>query len=84
MVVMMRFELENTLDAIQRYKVTHLYTAPPVVLALVKQPAIVRKYNTSSLKEIGSGAAPLSKDAMDECAKVFPQAKILQVSYGLN
>lgn len=83
MVVMMRFELEKTLDAIQRYKVTHLYTAPPVVVALVKQPAVAGRYNTSSLKEIGSGAAPLGKDTMDECAGVFPQTKILQ-GYGMT
>lgn len=83
MVVMSRFDLEQALDAIERYKVTHLYTAPPVVVALVKQPAVVRRYDTSSLKEIGSGAAPLGKDTMDECAKVFPQTKILQ-GYGMT
>ncbi|XP_023744862.1 probable CoA ligase CCL7 [Lactuca sativa] len=82
-VVMARFELEKSLDAIQRYKVTHLYTAPPVVVALVKQPAIVRRYDVSSLQEIGTGAAPLSKDTMDECSKIFPQAKILQ-GYGMT
>ncbi|CAH1442026.1 unnamed protein product [Lactuca virosa] len=82
-VVMARFELEKSLDAIQRYKVTHLYTAPPVVVALVKQPAVVRRYDVSSLQEIGTGAAPLSKDTMDECSKIFPQAKILQ-GYGMT
>lgn len=82
-VVMQRFELEKALDAMEKYRVTHLYTAPPVVVAMVKQAAVVRRYDTSSLKEIGSGAAPLAKDVMDECAKVFPQAKILQ-GYGMT
>ncbi|XP_076929362.1 putative CoA ligase CCL7 [Bidens hawaiensis] len=83
MVVMVRFELEKALDAIQRYRVTHLYTAPPVVVALVKNPGVVRRYDTSSLREIGSGAAPLGKDVMDECCKVFPQASVLQ-GYGMT
>lgn len=83
MVVMVRFELEKALSAIERYKVTHLYTAPPVVVAMAKQPAVVRRYDTSSLKEIGSGAAPLGKDVMDECSKVLPQTKILQ-GYGMT
>ncbi|KAK9058808.1 hypothetical protein SSX86_023651 [Deinandra increscens subsp. villosa] len=83
MVVMERFELEKALDAIQRYGVTHLYTAPPVVVAMVKQPAVVRRYDTASLVEIGSGAAPLGKDVMDECSKVFPRTKILQ-GYGMT
>ncbi|KAK1411805.1 hypothetical protein QVD17_32581 [Tagetes erecta] len=83
MVVMVRFELEKALDAIDRYKVTHLYTAPPVVVAMVKQPAVVRRYDTSSLKEIGTGAAPLGKDVMEACSKVFPQTKVLQ-GYGMT
>nr|XP_043610087.1 4-coumarate--CoA ligase-like 7 [Erigeron canadensis] len=83
MVVMTRFEIEKALEAIEKYKVTHLYTAPPVVVALVKQPAVVKRFDTSSLVEIGSGAAPLGKDVMDECSKVFPQAKVLQ-GYGMT
>ncbi|KAD5803131.1 hypothetical protein E3N88_14491 [Mikania micrantha] len=83
MVVMARFELEKALDAIDRYRVTHLYTAPPVVVALAKQPEVVRRYDTSSLIEIGSGAAPLGKDVMDECSKIFPQTKVLQ-GYGMT
>lgn len=82
-VVMQRFELEKALDAMEKYRVTHLYTAPPVVVAMAKQPAVVRRYDTSLLKEIGSGAAPLGKDVMDECSKVFPQAKIIQ-GYGMT
>ncbi|KAI7753852.1 hypothetical protein M8C21_032006 [Ambrosia artemisiifolia] len=83
MVVMVRFELEKALEAIERFRVTHLYTAPPVVVAMVKQLEVVRRYDTSSLKEIGSGAAPLGKDVMDECSKVFPRAKVLQ-GYGMT
>ncbi|KAJ9559191.1 hypothetical protein OSB04_013805 [Centaurea solstitialis] len=82
-VVMQRFELDKALEAMEKYRVTHLYTAPPVVVAMVKQAAVVRRYDTSSLKEIGSGAAPLGKDVMDECSKVFPQAKIIQ-GYGMT
>ncbi|XP_071719369.1 probable CoA ligase CCL7 [Rutidosis leptorrhynchoides] len=82
-VVMERFEIEKALVAIERFKVTHLYTAPPVVVALVKAKESVGRYDTRSLVEIGSGAAPLGKDVMDECAKVFPQAKIFQ-GYGMT
>ncbi|KAJ0816222.1 putative AMP-dependent synthetase/ligase [Helianthus annuus] len=79
MVVMVRFEVEKALEAIERFKVTHLYTAPPVVLALVKQVAVVKRFDTTSLVEIGSGAAPLGKDVMEECCRVFPKTKVLQV-----
>lgn len=80
-VVLKRFELEKALDAIERYKVTHFYTAPPAVVAMVKQRAVVKRYDMSSLKEIVAGAAPLGKDVMEECSNVFPHAKILMVSF---
>ncbi|PWA42276.1 AMP-dependent synthetase/ligase, AMP-binding enzyme C-terminal domain protein [Artemisia annua] len=83
MVVMNRFELEETLEAMERFKVTHLYTAPPVVMAMVKRKEVVGRFDVSELREIASGAAPLGKDVMDECSKVFPQAMILQ-GYGMT
>lgn len=80
-VVMAKFELEKMLEAIEKYRVTHLYVAPPVVLALVRQKEVVRRYDMSSVRDIGSGAAPLGKDMMEECAKVFPRAAIFQVGF---
>ncbi|GJU12060.1 4-coumarate--CoA ligase 7-like protein [Tanacetum coccineum] len=80
MVVMSRFELKEALEAMQKFRVTHLYTAPPVVMALVKNKEVVRRFDVSALREIASGAAPLGKDAMDECSVLFPQAFILQIT----
>ncbi|KAJ9559340.1 hypothetical protein OSB04_013954 [Centaurea solstitialis] len=82
-VVMPRFALEKALEAMEKYGVTHLYTPPPVVVAMAKRAAVVRRYDTTSLREIVSGAAPLGKDVMDECSKVLPHAKILQ-GYGMT
>ncbi|KAG5247485.1 Ca4CL [Salix suchowensis] len=63
-------------------KVTHMWVVPPVVLALAKQN-LVKKYDLSSLKNIGSGAAPLGKDLMKECAKNLPGTIIAQ-GYGMT
>jgi 4-coumarate--CoA ligase len=40
---------------------------------------LVKKYDLSSLRNIGSGAAPLGKDLMKECAKNLPDTTIIQV-----
>ncbi|KAL3839694.1 hypothetical protein ACJIZ3_024285 [Penstemon smallii] len=82
-VVMEKYDLDKMLSAVGKYRVSHLYVVPPVVKALAKQPEVVRKYDVSSLKEIGSAAAPLGKEMMVGCAKVFPKAAILQI-YGLT
>lgn len=79
-VSMSKFDLEMILKMVEKYGVTHLWVVPPIILALAKNN-VVKKYNLSSLKQIGSGAAPLGKELMQECAKNFPQAVVLQVIF---
>jgi acyl-CoA synthetase (AMP-forming)/AMP-acid ligase II len=61
LVVLPRFDLEVFLRAIQDHRVTFAYVVPPIALALAKHPA-VEKYDLSSLRQVLSGAAPLSAD----------------------
>lgn len=77
-----KFELEKVLMAVEKYRVTHMWVVPPVMIALAKQ-SVVKKYDLSSIKQIGSGAAPLGKDVMEEAAKNIPNAIILQ-GYGMT
>ncbi|KAG9145620.1 hypothetical protein Leryth_026699 [Lithospermum erythrorhizon] len=81
-VSMSKFELGMILMAIEKYKITHLWVVPPIILALAKN-SVVKKYDLSSLREIGSGAAPLGKELMAECARNFPQAVVVQ-GYGMT
>ncbi|CAN1252962.1 Probable CoA ligase CCL7, partial [Linum perenne] len=81
-VAMAKFDLEVALKAVEKYRITHMWVVPPVILALAKQ-SLVNKYDLSSLKQFGSGAAPLGKDLMMECSKKFPHAIILQ-GYGMT
>jgi 4-coumarate--CoA ligase len=59
-IVMAAFDLEKACRLIQEHRVTFVYVAPPIVLALGKHP-IVSKYDLSSVKFMNSGAAPLGK-----------------------
>jgi acyl-CoA synthetase (AMP-forming)/AMP-acid ligase II len=65
-VTMPRFELEPFLQAIQDYRITRLFLAPPIVVALAKHPA-VDKYDLSSVKVVFSGAAPLDAETARLC-----------------
>ncbi|KAK2401203.1 4-coumarate--CoA ligase [Trifolium repens] len=82
-VSMGRFDLEKTLAAVEKFRVTHLYVAPPVMVELIKRRDIVSGYDLSSLKQLAGGAAPLGKDVMQECAKILPQVEIIQ-GYGMT
>ncbi|XP_057456091.1 probable CoA ligase CCL7 [Lotus japonicus] len=81
-VSMGRFEFEALLRAVEKHKVTNLWVVPPMVLALAKQ-SVVGKYDLSSLKYIGSGAAPLGKELMEECARKLPHVSVCQ-GYGMT
>lgn len=78
MVSMGKFDFEMVLKSIEKYRVSHLFCVPPVMIALAKQGK-TRKFDLSSLKMIASGAAPLGKDVMADVSKNFPDADVMQV-----
>src|SRR5215813_5020542 len=57
-VSMPRFDMLEFLVAVQKYRVTILPLVPPIVLGMVKHPA-VSQYDLSSVRMVFSGAAPL-------------------------
>ena len=65
-VTMPKFELEPFLQLVQEHKITLANVVPPIILALAKHP-IIDKYDLSSLRFLGSGAAPLGKALASAC-----------------
>lgn len=60
-VTLPRFEVTGYLAAIERYGVTRLHLAPPMVLQLISSPDVDR-FDLSSLRWAISGAAPLDAE----------------------
>ncbi|MFI5965033.1 4-coumarate--CoA ligase family protein [Streptomyces asoensis] len=81
-VVLPRFDLETFLAAIQEHRITGLYVAPPIVLALAKHPAVAR-YDLSSLRYVVSAAAPLDADLAAACAERLDLPPVGQ-AYGMT
>ena len=68
LVVMPRFEIEAFCRAIQTNRITFTYLVPPVLLLIAKHPS-VSNYDLSSLRMANSGAAPLTKELVDQVNK---------------
>ncbi|MFI1074065.1 4-coumarate--CoA ligase family protein [Streptomyces puniciscabiei] len=81
-VVLPRFDLETFLAAIDNHRITGLYAAPPIVLALAKHPAVAR-YDLSSLKYVISAAAPLDATLARACSERLGLPPIGQ-AYGMT
>jgi acyl-coenzyme A synthetase/AMP-(fatty) acid ligase len=78
-VVMERFGLGKMLSVLERFRVSNLVVAPPLVVAMSKEEA-TEGYDLSSLKNITCGGAPLGKDNFDAFKAKFSQVSIIQVS----
>lgn len=78
-VVMRRFDLAAAARAVERYRVTKLSAAPPVVVALTKSDE-ARRRDLSSLVAIVVGGAPLGREVSQRFATVFPSVQIVQVN----
>ncbi|OAN36545.1 AMP-binding protein [Microbacterium sp. H83] len=58
LVTMPRFDLTEFLRVVQEHRTSWVFIAPPIAVALAKHP-LVDEYDTSAVKVVFSGAAPL-------------------------
>jgi acyl-CoA synthetase (AMP-forming)/AMP-acid ligase II len=66
-VVMERFDAEQALSAIQRYRVTHAQWVPTMFVRMLKLPeAVRRRYDVTTLKGVVHAAAPCPPDAKQQ------------------
>ena len=69
-LVMPRFDPDQTLAFIEKYKVTDFFVVPPALLALTHHPKL-GEADLSSLRFIFSGAAPLPPEVATMAAERF-------------
>ncbi|MDN3023342.1 4-coumarate--CoA ligase family protein [Streptomyces sp. S.PB5] len=81
-VVLPRFDLQTFLAAIQNHRITGLYVAPPIVLALAKHP-LVAEYDLTSLQYVISAAAPLDAKLAEACSRRLNLPPVGQ-AYGMT
>lgn len=67
---MRAFNYAEWLSHIQNHRITHIQTAPPVLVMLAKRPE-TQNYDISSLVNILCGAAPLSKELQNEVSERY-------------
>ncbi len=81
LVTLPRFDLEVFLRLVAEHRPRRLYLVPPVVLALAKHP-LVEQFDTSSVEQVFSGAAPLGAELGDACAKRL--GAVITQGYGMT
>ncbi|TGZ79203.1 acetyl-CoA synthetase-like protein [Ascodesmis nigricans] len=80
--ILPKFDFVEFLTCIQKYQITTIGAVPPILTALAKHP-VVKKFDLSSIRSIGSGAAPLPKEISREIEESFGKmGKELRVRQG--
>ena len=80
-VVMMRFDVEQMMQLVGKYRMTNLYLAPPAILAMANVPDPSR-FDTSSLRVVVSGAAPLPPEVAEQVKSIY--GCLVSQGYGLT
>ncbi|XP_072964275.1 4-coumarate--CoA ligase-like 5 [Typha angustifolia] len=81
-VLMERFEFGAMLSAVEKYSVTFMPAAPPLVVAMTKSGEVVDR-DLSSLRIVRVGGAPLGRELAELFRAQFPRVEIVQ-AYGLT
>ncbi|KAK7224851.1 hypothetical protein V2G26_012854 [Clonostachys chloroleuca] len=85
-VVVAKFELMSLVKAVRKFKMTMLYIVPPILIALIKQGALVKdptEFDLPSVRRIYSGAAPLSEELTTQIRARYPHV-LLGQGYGMT
>jgi acyl-CoA synthetase (AMP-forming)/AMP-acid ligase II len=82
-IVLPKFDLHHYLQSIAQYKINTLYLVPPIIIAMVKNDHLLKKYDLSSVRTIFTGAAPLGPETAEALQKQHPNWHVRQ-GYGLT
>ncbi|CAE7221755.1 unnamed protein product [Rhizoctonia solani] len=82
LVVIPKFNYEDMLKSIVKYRITHLYLVPPQVVLFVKHPA-TKRYDLSHCHFCMVGAAPVSPELTTQFMKQVPSVSVGQ-GYGMT
>ena len=77
-----KFDMEQYLLTLAKQRATLCFVAPPVMVGFIKHP-LTKKTDTTSVRWVFSGAAPLGEAVQRQCESLFPKATIGQ-GYGLT
>jgi acyl-CoA synthetase (AMP-forming)/AMP-acid ligase II len=82
-VILPKFEIQSFVGSIQKYHINTLYIVPPIIIAMVKNHSLLKKFDLRSVHAVFSGAAPLGKETAEELKVQYPTWSIRQ-GYGMT
>ncbi|KAG8784124.1 hypothetical protein FRC16_002239, partial [Serendipita sp. 398] len=82
-VVFPKFVLQDTIDSIKKYSISHLWIVPPVVVLFSKCQNL-KKSDLATVRYVMVGAAPLSPEVARQFVKILPREAAVGQGYGMT
>jgi long-chain acyl-CoA synthetase len=82
-VLFARFDAEQYIRAIEKYRLTMLTGVPTMYALVLQQEALLAETDLSSVRNCSMGSAPASESLLDKLAEVFPGVP-LNLNYGIT
>lgn len=78
-IVMKRFDVDEVVNTIDRFGVTHFPVVPPILKSLTKRAKSNARIRLRSLKQVSCGAASLDKRSIEDFLETLPHVDFIQV-----
>ena len=82
-VVMARFDEQQYIRCIERYRLTMLTGVPTMYALMLQQNALLSETDISSVRAVSMGSAPASEVLLDDVQAAFPDVSI-RLNYGIT
>jgi long-chain acyl-CoA synthetase len=82
-VLFAKFDAEQYIKAIERYRLTILTGVPTMYALILQHPDLLARIDKRSVRACSMGSAPASDNLLDNLARVFPNAA-LNLNYGIT
>lgn len=83
--VMERYNVEDLMRNVARYRITELLLVPPMVVAMAKHPRAGKgEFDLSSITKVVAGAAPLGKEISEQFEELWNGKVRLQQAWGMT
>lgn len=83
LVIFARFDAQEYIRAIERYRLTILTGVPTMYALILQQGELLARTDVSSVRACSMGSAPASDNLLDNLAMTFPGAA-LNLNYGVT
>ena len=83
--IMPKFDFVAMLECVEKYRITFLFLVPPILVAMAKHPDVRSgKWDLSSVRATGSGAAPLGKEIRDQFIELWGRNMRVGQGWGMT